>query len=155
MTAATPNTAKARNRTIHATDAAIAAVILSAALQFFQPGIANLLWMLGALAAAVGTVALRKQINGADLPGAELDEYELQRHLEAREDGFKTGLVLSIAFFLISGLVALACQLWVELDATEVALFFAKLLTVQILWVPFMIARSLAGKINRDELITR
>ena len=43
MTAATPNTVKARNRTIHATDAAIAVVILSAALQFFQPGIANLL----------------------------------------------------------------------------------------------------------------
>ena len=155
MTAATPNTVKARNRTIHVTDAAIAVVILSAAIQFVQPGIANLLWMLGALAAAVGTVALRKQINGADLRTAELDEYELQRQLEAREDGFKTGLVLSIAFFLISGAVAAASQFWVELDATEVALFFAKLLTVQILWVPFMIARSLAGKINRDELIAR
>jgi len=155
MTAATPNTVKARNRTIHATDAAIAVVILSAAIQFFQPGIANLLWMVGALAAAVGTVALRKQINSADLQTAELDEYELQRHLEAREDGFKTGFILSAVFFLISGAVAVVCQFWVELDATEVALFFAKLLTVQILWVPFMIARSLAGKINRDELITR
>lgn len=44
--------------------------------------------------------------------GAEFDEYELQRHLEAREDGFKTGLVLSIAFYLISGVVAAASQFW-------------------------------------------
>ncbi|WKK61894.1 hypothetical protein QYQ98_03105 [Corynebacterium sp. P3-F1] len=155
MSAGIPDSVKTRNRTIHLTDAAIAVVILSAALQFFEPGIANMAWALGALAANLGTVVLRKQINYNDLPTAELDEYEIQRLFEAREDGFRAGLFLSIALLIISVIVALASQYWVELDATDVALFFAKLLTVQVLWVPFIIARSLAGKITRDELIAR
>lgn len=151
--AATPGTVKARNRSIYFTDAAIAVVILGACLQFFQPGWSNLLWMLGCLGAALGIYVVRASIGKADLPTTELDEYERQRHLEAREVGLTTAFVTTLALFVIAGAVAFASKFWFDLNATDVALFFSQLLSAQLLCVTFSIARSLAGKINRDELI--
>lgn len=149
-----PTTVAKRKRLILSTDIAIAVVILSAALHFVAPGASNLMWMFGGMAAAAGTVALRNSINGADLPETELDEYELKRHAEAREDGLRSSLAISMALFVIAGAVAFATRFWAEVDGYQVAIFFAKVIYCQLIWVPFSVARSLAGKINRDELIS-
>ena len=55
--------------------------------------------------------------------------------------------------FVLAGFLALATRLGFEPSSLDVALFFAKLLFCQMLWIPFVVARSLAGKINRDALI--
>lgn len=148
-----PHTVKTRKRSIYFTDAAIAVVVLGACLQFFKPGWSNLLWMLGCIAAALGIYVLRASIGNADLPTTDLDEYERQRHLEAREEGLTTAFATTLALFVIAGAVAFASRFWFDLEATDVALFFSQLLSAQLLFVAFRIARSLAGKISRDEII--
>lgn len=147
-----PATVAQRKRAMRIGDGAIAALILAAALHFPAQGLSNLLWMLGSLAAALGIYELRKSIGYSDLPEAELDEYELKRHLEAREDGLRWSLGLSLAVFLLSGAVACTARFWVEPDGLSVTLFFAKVVYCQMIWVPFIVARSLAEKINSDEL---
>ena len=142
-----------RKRLILTTDSGLALALLAAVLQFFNSGMSTVLWIGGGLIAAVGLVWLRQSIGGADLPGAELDEYETRRHVEARDDGLRGAIILSSALFAVAGCVALAARFSPEVSSIDVALFFAKLLYCQMVWIPFAVARSLAGKINRDELI--
>lgn len=142
-----------RNRLILTTDIGLALTLLAAVLQFFNSGLSTALWIGGGLIAAVGLVWLRASIGGADLPGTELDEYETQRHMEARDDGLHWSIMLSAAMFVVAGFVALAARFSPEVSSIDVALFFAKLAYCQMVWIPFAVARSLAGKINRDELI--
>ncbi|WP_301925251.1 hypothetical protein [Corynebacterium glaucum] len=149
-----PETVTRRKRHALFADVAFGFYQFSLVTHFFQPGISNALWILSGLAAAFGTIQLRSAIGGADLPNAELDEYELTRHLEAREDGLKASLVISMIIFLLTGLVAVAARWWFDPSGTEVAIFFAKAICFQLAFVPFAVARSLAGKINRDELIS-
>lgn len=105
-TSSIPGTVSQRKRAMRIGDGAVAALVMAAALHFPAQGVSNLLWMLGSLAAALGIYALRKSIGHSDLPEAELDEYELKRHLEAREDGLRWSLGLSLATFVLSGVVA-------------------------------------------------
>ena len=63
-----PQAVRRRNRLTLATDAAIGVVVLSAAIHFMEPGISNLLWGLGCLAATSGTIALRSSIGARDIP---------------------------------------------------------------------------------------
>lgn len=149
-----PETVTRRKRLTLVTDVAFGFYQFSLVTHFFQPGISNALWILSGLAAAIGTIRLRNAIGGADLPNAELDEYELTRHLEAREDGLRASLVISMIIFLLTGLVAVAAKWWFNPTGTEVAIFFAKAISFQLAFIPFAVARSLAGKINRDELIS-
>ena len=142
-----------RKRLILTTDIGLALTLLAAVLQFFNSDLSAALWIGGGLLAAVGLVWLRQSIGGADLPGAELDEYETRRHVEARDDGLRGAIILSSALFAVAGCVALAARFSPEVSSIDVALFFAKLLYCQMVWIPFAVARSLAGKINRDELI--
>lgn len=142
-----------RKRLILTTDSGLALALLAAVLQFFNSDLSAALWIGGGLLAAVGLVWLRQSIGGADLPGAELDEYETRRHVEARDDGLRGAIILSSALFAVAGCVALAARFSPEVSSIDVALFFAKLLYCQMIWIPFAVARSLAGKINRDELI--
>ena len=142
-----------RKRLILTTDIGLALALLAAVLQFFNSDLSAALWIGGGLLAAVGLVWLRQSIGGADLPGAELDEYETRRHVEARDDGLRGAIILSSALFTVAGCVALAARFSPEVSSIDVALFFAKLLYCQMIWIPFAVARSLAGKINRDELI--
>ena len=62
-------------------------------------------------------------------------------------------IILSSALFAVADCVALAARFSPEVSSIDVALFFAKLAYCQMIWIPFAVARSLAGKINRDELI--
>ena len=142
-----------RKRLTLATDVGIAIMLLAAVLQFFNPTVSTALWLGGGALAAVGLLLLRKSIGGADLPRAELDEYETQRHIEARDEGLSWSIFSSTALFVLAGFLALATRLGFEPSSLDVALFFAKLLFCQMLWIPFVVARSLAGKINRDALI--
>lgn len=142
-----------RKRLILTTDIGLALALLAAVLQFFNSDLSAALWIGGGLLAAIGLVWLRQSIGGADLPGAELDEYETRRHVEARDDGLRGAIILSSALFAVAGCVALAARFSPEVSSIDVALFFAKLLYCQMIWIPFAVARSLAGKINRDELI--
>lgn len=142
-----------RKRLILTTDIGLALALLAAVLQFFNSDLSAALWIGGGLLAAIGLVWLRASIGGADLPGAELDEYETRRHVEARDDGLRGAIILSSALFTVAGCVALAARFSPEVSSIDVALFFAKLLYCQMVWIPFAVARSLAGKINRDELI--
>lgn len=142
-----------RKRLVLTTDVGLALTLLAAVLQFFNSGLSTALWIGGGLIAAVGLVWLRRSIGGADLPGAELDEYETQRHMEARDDGLRLSIMLASAMFVVAGGIAVAAQLSPEVSSIDVALFFAKLAYCQMIWIPFAVARSLAGKINRDELI--
>lgn len=142
-----------RKRLILTTDSGLALALLAAVLQFFNNDLSAALWIGGGLLAAIGLVWLRASIGGADLPGAELDEYETRRHVEARDDGLRGAIILSSALFTVAGCVALAARFSPEVSSIDVALFFAKLLYCQMIWIPFAVARSLAGKINRDELI--
>ncbi|QPK82729.1 hypothetical protein G7Y29_07545 [Corynebacterium qintianiae] len=148
-----PESVTRRKRIILFTDISLAVIILSIALHVTVPGISYLMWMIGAIAAAGGTLALRRTIDQADLPTTELDEYRLKLHLEAREDGLLGALALSILLFVVAGAIAFALRFWVW-DGPTVALLFAKMAHLQLVWVPFIVARSLAGKFNRDELVS-
>lgn len=147
-----PDTVATRKRLVRVGDAAIAALVLSVALHFPAQGVSNVLWLIGGLVAALVIRGLRGAIDNADLPQAELDEYELARHLQAREEGLRWSLGLSLAIFVLSGAVAFATRFWVDPDGVTVALFFAKTVYCQMILVPYIVARSLAGKINHDEL---
>lgn len=147
-----PDTVATRKRLVRVGDAAIAALVMSVALHFPAQGVSNVLWLIGGLVAALVIRGLRGAIDNADLPQAELDEYELARHLQAREEGLRWSLGLSLAIFVLSGAVAFATRFWVDPDGVTVALFFAKTVYCQMILVPYIVARSLAGKINHDEL---
>lgn len=147
-----PDAISTRKRLVRVGNVAIAALVLSVALHFPAQGVSNGLWILGTLVAALALRGLRRAIDNADLPQAELDEYELARHLEAREEGLRWSLALSIAVFVLSGAVAFATRFWADPDGVTVALFFAKTANCQMILVPYIVARSLAGKINHDEL---
>ena len=147
-----PDTVATRKRLVRVGDAAIAALVLSVALHFPAQGVSNVLWLIGGLVAALVIRGLRGAIDNADLPQAELDEYELARHLQAREEGLRWSLGLSLAIFVLSGAVAFATRFWVDPDGVTVALFFAKTVYCQMILVPYIVARSLAGKINHAEL---
>ena len=150
-----PHAVRRRNRLTLATDAAISLVVISAGLQFVEPGISNLLWGLGCLAAASGIALLRSAIGERALTSAELDEYELRLYMEAREDGLRASTVMSALVTIVAAVVAVLGHTQVTLAGAHVALFFAKLVSCQALWAQFIVVRSLAGKTNRDELISR
>lgn len=61
-------------------------------------------------------------------------------------------MILSLVMFFIGAVVAFAARFWFDLDPLDVALFFTKLIYAQLVWVPFSVTRSLAKKINRNEI---
>ena len=71
-----------------------------------EPGISNLLWGLGCLAAASGIALLRSAIGERALKSAELDEYELRLYMEAREDGLRASTVMSALVIIVAAVVA-------------------------------------------------
>ena len=62
---------------------------------------------------------------------------------------------MSVLITLAAMVIVVLGQTQLTLDGADVALFFAKLASCQVLLVQFIVVRSLAGKINRDELISR
>lgn len=144
-----------RNRLIRLADVGLAIIVLSIPLQFWDDFTSFMLACLGSCVTGFGVSKLRKTIDSADLPTIELDEYMLQLHVEAREDGLKLALFSSMFMFVACGAIALGTHFLDSMDGIFVASLFFKLIMLQMLWVPFTVARSLAGKFNRDELISK
>ena len=143
-----------RNRLIRLADVGLAIIVLSIPLQFWDDFTSFMLACLGSCVTGFGVSKLRKTIDSADLPTIELDEYMLQLHVEAREDGLKLALFSSMFMFVACGAIALGTRFLDSMDGIFVASLFFKLIMLQMLWVPFTVAKSLAGKFNRDELIS-
>ena len=143
-----------RNRLIRLADVGLAIIVLSIPLQFWDDFTSFMLACLGSCVTGFGVSKLRKTIDSADLPTIELDEYMLQLHIEAREDGLKLALFSSMFMFMACGAIALGTRFVDSMDGIFVASLFFKLIMLQMLWVPFTVAKSLAGKFNRDELIS-
>lgn len=149
---ATISSVSQRRTIISATYLALGITLLGTVLQFFYREASTSLWILGLGAASLGTFALRRSINGADLPDTPLDEYEATRRIAARESGLRTSLTTSMALFMIGSVMAIGTRFWFDLDALDVALFFSKLAFFQTILVAFSVTASLATRINRDEL---
>lgn len=143
-----------RNRLIRLADVGLAIIVLSIPLQFWDDFTSFMLACLGSCVTGFGVSKLRKTIDSADLPTIELDEYMLQLHIEAREDGLKLALFSSMFMFVACGAIALGTRFLDSMGGIFVASLFFKLIMLQMLWVPFTVAKSLAGKFNRDELIS-
>ncbi|OFR40695.1 hypothetical protein [Corynebacterium sp. HMSC077D03] len=143
-----------RNRLIRLADVGLAIIVLSIPLQFWDDFTSFMLACLGSCVTGFGVSKLRKTIDSADLPTIELDEYMLQLHIEAREDGLKLALFSSMFMFVACGAIALGTRFLDSMDGIFVVSLFFKLIMLQMLWVPFTVAKSLAGKLNRDELIS-
>ena len=143
-----------RNRLIRLADVGLAIIVVSIPLQFWDDFTSFMLACLGSCVTGFGVSKLRKTIDSADLPTIELDEYMLQLHIEAREDGLKLALFSSMFMFVACGAIALGTRFLDSMDGIFVASLFFKLIMLQMLWVPFTVAKSLAGKFNRDELIS-
>lgn len=160
MATTIPAPVSRRKRLILAGDIFLGLAIVAAALHFFALGLSNLLWPIAGIAATMCTTWLRQSIRHLDVPTTEMDEYELRLHTDARDKGLKTALATAIVLFLVAG--ATACglrfsgaeQVAVE-EATSganIAIFFAKLIYIQLLCIPFAVAKELANKLNADEL---
>lgn len=143
-----------RNRLIRLADVGLAIIVLPIPLQFWDDFTSFMLACLGSCVTGFGVSKLRKTIDSADLPTIELDEYMLQLHIEAREDGLKLALFSSMFMFVACGAIALGTRFLDSMDGIFVVSLFFKLIMLQMLWVPFTVAKSLAGKFNRDELIS-
>ena len=144
-----------RNRLIRLADVGLAIIVVSIPLQFWDDFTSFMLACLGSCVTGFGVSKLRKTIDSADLPTIELDEYMLQLHVEAREDGLKLALFSSMFMFMACGAIALGTRFVDSMDGIFVASLFFKLIMLQMLWAPFTVARSLAGKFNRNEQIGR
>ena len=155
MATTIPASVSRRKRLVLAGDIFLGLAIVAAALHFFVLGLSNLLWPIAGLAATLCTTWLRQSIRRLDVPTTEMDEYELRLHTDARDQGLKTAVVTSIVLFLVAGATAFELRFLGAEEATSganIAIFFAKLIYIQLLWIPFAVAKELANKLNADEL---
>ena len=160
MASPIPASVSRRKRLVLAGDIFLGLAIVTAALHFFALSLSNLLWPIAGIAATTCTTWLRQSIRHLDVPTTEMDEYELRLHTDARDQGLKTAVVTSTVLFLVAvatafGLRFLGAEETAVEEATSgasIAIFFAKLIYTQLLWIPFAVAKELANKINADEL---
>ena len=155
MSASIPDSVKTRKRYITLADLSSCLIILSLPLQFRDSFTSLMVAGLGTLLTALLTARLRGAIGAADLPTTELDEYEMQQHLEARDDGLKFSLAALVILLPVTGLIAWGARTMPVMDGVFVSQLYLKLILLLLVWLPFSVARSLAGKMNRDELISK
>lgn len=155
MSASIPDSVKTRKRYITLTDLSTALIIASIPLQFWDSFTSLMVACLGTLLTALLTARLRGAIGAADLPTTELDEYQMQQHLEARDDGLKFSLAALVILLPVTGLIAWGARTMPIMDGVFVSQLYLKIILLLMVWVPFSVARSLAGKMNRDELISK
>ena len=149
-----PDSVKTRKRYITLADLSSCLIILSLPLQFWDSFTSLMVACLGTLLTALLTARLRGAIGAADLPTTELDEYQMQQHVEARDDGLKFSLAALVILLPVTGLIAWGARTMPIMDGVFVSLLYFKLILLLMVWLPFSVARSLAGKMNRDELIS-
>ncbi|MTE09698.1 hypothetical protein FKE98_04385 [Corynebacterium aurimucosum] len=150
-----PDSVKTRKRYITLADLSSCLIILSLPLQFWDSFTSLMVACLGTLLTALLTARLRGAIDAADLPTTELDEYQMQQHVEARDDGLKFSLAALVILLPVTGLIAWGARTMPIMDGVFVSQLYLKIILLLMVWVPFSVARSLAGKMNRDELISK
>ena len=155
MSASIPNSVKTRKRYITLADLSAGLIILSLPLQFWDLFTSLMVASFGTSLCALLTARLRTTINSADLPTTELDEYQMQLHVEARDDGLKYSLAALVILLLLTGVISWGASTLPIMDGVFVSLLYFKLILLLMVWLPFSVARSLAGKMNRDELISK
>ena len=155
MSASIPDSVKTRKRYITLADLSSCLIILSLPLQFWDSFTSLMVAGLGTLLTALLTARLRGAIGAADLPTTELDEYEMQLHVEARDDGLKFSLAALIVLLLLTGVISWGARTIPVMDGVFVSQLYLELILLLLVWLPFSVARSLAGKMNRDELISK
>lgn len=144
-----------RKRLVSLSNMGLTLIVLSVPLQFVDQFWPLMLACAGSVMTGLYVAQLRKTIGYADLPATELDEYMLQLHVEARDDGLKTALMSSLLLLLACGAISVGTRFVDSMDGVFVAVLFFKLILLQMLWIPVSVAQSLAGKFNRDELISK
>ncbi|MDO5031222.1 hypothetical protein [Corynebacterium sp.] len=150
----TTSAVRARNLYTTGADVGIVLIILSIALQFTSVFGSFMLAAVGIILASFFTSKLRKAIGYADIRTEDLDEYQMQQHAEAREDGLRNALIVLMVMFLLTGVIAVGTRFVPMMDGIFVTQIYFKLLMGLMVWIPLSVARSLAGKISRDELIS-
>ena len=155
MSASIPDSVKTRKRYITLTDLSTVLIIASIPLQFWSAFTSLMVAALGTLLCALMTARLRGAIGAADLPTTELDEYQMQQHVEARDDGLKFSLAALVILLPVTGLIAWGARTMPIMDGVFVSQLYLKIILLLMVWVPFSVARYLAGKMNRDELISK
>lgn len=153
-----PRIVRQRNRLTLIADLGIAVMVLGVALQIPQPDIAFWFWILGGLVSGVSTLGLRRSIRHQDQrPAEELDEYELQRRLDAQASALRWSTGIFMLMFFCMAVLTLVLRMTHE-DDTEVylnALLSAGFACCTALYfIQLIQLRSIAGSMNRDILIS-
>lgn len=154
MTRPVPATVRTRQRWTYLADALLGLALLTCATPRSWQFTSYMAFCVAVLGAGLAIAALRRSINSIDLATADLDEYQLQQRVAARDDAFRSVMTSLLAIFILIGGLALYNRFDTALDTTWTLLLLSKLILLVMLWSSFAITRSLAGKLNRDELIT-
>ncbi|MEJ6550857.1 hypothetical protein PQI66_15045 [Corynebacterium sp. USCH3] len=139
-------------------DIGIACIILAAALRFRWDGLSELRAVVGIFITAVSCDRLRRSIRRQDVRHEEeLDEYELLRRHRAHRTALRwaiaflvtlwTALIVLLAIFNRQG----AESFETFLDAVVACLYCT---TAFMLFIPFLILRTIANGMNKDLLIS-
>lgn len=139
-------------------DVGIACIILAAPLRLRWEGPSELVVVAGVFVTAVSCYRLRRSIRRQDIrQEAELDEYERQRRYHAQ----RTALRWAVAFLLIIWvalivLLAVFSRQGPESFETLITVVLAGLYatTAFMLFIPFLILRTIAGEMNKDLLVS-
>lgn len=150
-----PESVRTRKRLVLAGDIALGVIVLCIPFSFALRGIAMALWALAALVFALVINNLRRTIDALDLSRTSMDEYQLTQHMEARNDGLRAANIMAATLFVAGGV---AIFLTVNKPVLSAAALSHALAIYAYLMLPlpsFIVARSMAGKLNRDELISQ
>ncbi|GAB3938875.1 hypothetical protein [Corynebacterium tapiri] len=146
-------TVSRRNRLIRLADALLGILILTAVVAFFNPFAAIMIAIIPVVGLVWSLYSLRKSINGIDLPNAPRDEYQQHQVYDARTVGLRTAIFSIVGLMIVSSFLAVASR-FTTLTVTEATGTLYPLFLAAIHAIPFSVTRSLAGAINRDELIS-
>lgn len=152
MSRTAPSSVRARKNLVLAGDIALAVIVLCIPFLFVARGIALALWALSALAFSLIIVRLRNTIGALDMAATTMDEYQLTQHMEARNDGLRAANILALILFIAGGVTVFFTTTKPILNAADLAHMLMVYAYLMLLAPSFVVARSIAGKLNRDEL---
>ncbi|WP_417287208.1 hypothetical protein [Corynebacterium variabile] len=152
-----PTIVSGRRRAILGSYIGFPVILVSAVLCFVDDFAALIVWCLGTCFTSGCVFGLRRSTRREDLrPDDELDEYELQRRYRAQRKALTYATYFLVAVWLTFALLTrfrvAGSGSFDTLITTLRACYFAT--SVAILFVPFMILRSIADGMNHDLLMS-
>lgn len=152
-----PTIVSGRRRAILGSYIGFPVILVSAVLCFVDDFAALIVWCLGTCFTSGCVFGLRRSTRREDLrPDDELDEYELQRRYHAQRKAltYATYFLFAVwlTFALLTRFRVAGSGSFDTLITTLRACYFAT--SVAILFVPFMILRSIADGMNHDLLMS-